>query len=110
MRPLYVQTCGTLFEMKEIYRDMLRGRHSAVTDPSLKVRIEKGRLWIAYPSKTNSVIFDISNANGQVLLKGELDSETEENELDISGLRNGNYMLYLIDGSELIKFPFTCNN
>lgn len=95
--------------MLEILKNMVRGRHSAITDPNLHVQIESGTLTLSYPSRTNAVIFDVSNANGQIVIKGNLDLEKESNQIDISALRNGPYTLYLIDGSELIKYPFTIN-
>lgn len=92
--------------MLDILKDMMRGRHSAVTDPSLKVRTEGGVMYIFYTAKSGMLIYDISNPNGQVMLKGELNAEQAENTIDVTSLRKGNYTLYLIDGSDLVKYPF----
>ncbi|HAA01274.1 MAG TPA: hypothetical protein PK637_16145 [Flavobacteriales bacterium] len=93
--------------MATILQSMMRGRHSAVTDPNLKVQVGTGMLYISYPCRTSNVQYNIATPNGKVAIKGDFDNEADDNNIDISRLNSGNYTLYIIDGADLIKYPFS---
>ncbi len=66
--------------------------------------IIKGSLKINYRPLANTALYDICDLSGSILKSGKFE---EGNTFDISFLRRGMYMLYIIDCDKVLKERFS---
>jgi len=86
--------------------DLLRGRLSARKDPELRVEIMEQTMQVFYTPKSGSLMFDITDHDGRMMLKGFCDPAQNVHQVILENLKKGNYVLWLIDGADLIKYNF----
>lgn len=67
-------------------------------------KIISGKLKINYCPDATTALFDICDLSGSILKSGKFE---EGNTFDISFLRRGMYMLYIIDCGKVIKERFS---
>jgi hypothetical protein len=86
--------------------ELLRGRLSARKDPELRIEIMEKTMQVFYTPKSGSLMFDITDHDGRMMLKGFCDPSKQVHQVILENLKKGNYVLWLIDGADLIKYNF----
>lgn len=92
--------------MSEIKKDFLQGRTLKATDPEFTIKVNGKNVSFNYFSKTWRSMFDISDVNGRILKRGEIAQEQSEYQLNLSDFKSGNYVLWIVDGADLLKMNF----
>lgn len=74
-------------------------------DP-LRIEVDKHQksLKVAYRRKSRRAYYDICDLEGKIIRTGQL-TENEE-ELDLSGLNEQEYVLLILDGSHILRKVF----
>jgi len=86
--------------------DWIKPRKGIIS-PDLKVVVGSNSLTVTYHPKSWKALYDLCDFSGNIISKGELEKETSC--IDITKLKNGSYSLWVVDGTDLLKFNFTVN-
>lgn len=72
---------------------------------NVRLSIEDEQLQLRYTTRSGKAIYDICSMEGRILHTGEIDG-LGESQVDISGMRNGYYNVFILDGGEVHKEQF----
>lgn len=86
-------------------KDIIRSKFSPNTEHDLVVELKEKDLLVKYSIKTWRALYDVSDINGRIILKGELNPESTTISLD--SLKTGTYILWIVDGADLLKYNFS---
>jgi hypothetical protein len=86
-------------------KDIFRTKLTPVTEHNLSVAVKDAEMIVRYDIKTWRALYDISDINGRILLKGELNAE--ETTIALNDLKPATYILWIVDGADLLKYNFT---
>lgn len=96
--------------MSDIKKDFLQGRNVAAGSSELKLDVVGKVLSLSYHSKTWRSMYDISDISGRVLKTGEILQNEPNLVFNLSDFKSGNYVLWIVDGADLIKMNFILND
>ncbi len=77
---------------------------SAMEEIDVSQATDPDRLLVKYTPKNKDAIYDVCDLDGRVISTGKLDDDLTE--ICIEKLGKERYMLWVVDGSEIIKSLF----
>lgn len=86
-------------------KDIIKSKLNSPTEHDLVVDLKGTDLVVQYTIKTWRALYDISDINGRILLKGELET-SGSTAISLSKLKPNNYILWVVDGADLLKYNF----
>lgn len=79
-------------------------RRKNMVDFKMNLCDETSKLQISYSPNTSKVAYGISDLDGRVITRGDL--EGNEHEICVKHLKTGRYVIWLMDGEDMIRTNF----